>query len=631
VVTTLGIVTMFRDEASYLVEWVRYHLLAGVSRFWLYDHLSTDDWRAALEPYIASGSVTVISWPYPHEIGDLRARRRTQVAACKDGLRRAIGEVAWVAAIDVDEFLLPTCWPTVPECLEACFSDASAVYVNWRMFGTNEVVVLPGDPLLGRLTACSTPGHPENWTGKSLTRPDRVRVDDVWSIHHFPIRRGDRYTDGVGHEIFLDERDDLRDLNGYADGYIRINHYNLRDEHFYQTRRLREAKGGVLNKSVARLVEHYASFGMMQDRSILDFLERHHRLSYDEIWRRSAETTLPGPSLASHLGSAHACMMDAAPSVAVASHVTPSISIVFVAGRREPRLDWLLDGIDKQAIDGDAIEIVVVDLYGRSAAELGCREVSGVSHVMITEPMPTLWQGSHRIFSDNWWAASSARNTGIVLCQGDYVAFLDDCQHLGPRWLETVRTGARARDSVLAGTYDIHDDPNDLGVIVDHRRSLAARGKIDCGGGWLYGGSFALPLEWLLEVNGFEDGTNGLAGEDCILGLMLANLGRRVDFVPLMSSWKERPVGSGHGLLVCDKGVHPDDKHRAALDRFGKRTRTEFTPDLRQLRYAIASGGDFPAVDRDAEVFDWYDDRPLREMAADGVPYRTGGVVRRRS
>src|SRR5947209_4668609 len=43
--TSLAICAIFKDEAPYLAEWVTFHRLMGVDRFYLYDNRSTDSWR----------------------------------------------------------------------------------------------------------------------------------------------------------------------------------------------------------------------------------------------------------------------------------------------------------------------------------------------------------------------------------------------------------------------------------------------------------------------------------------------------------------------------------------------------------------------------------------------------------
>lgn len=287
-------------------------------------------------------------------------------------------------------------------------------------------------------------------------------------------------------------------------------------------------------------------------------------------------------------------------------------TIVYHTARQEPRLDWVIDDLARQALPSDELELVVVDALGRAAREIGFREIPAIVSLIETTPKPTPWQGPQRVTSRDWWAISNARNTGAVLCGTDYLAFLDDRCHLGPGWLAAVRRGEWERRSVVAGSYTKEEDGGR--VSVDHRLQAFPDGRQDCGGGWLYGCTFALPLAWYLDVNGHEEGCDGLSGEDYILGLMLANRGHRIDFRPELFTLQDRSSRTIHGYARRDKGVSPRDKSHAAIDRFGRRTRTEFTPDLRALRGRIDRGEGFPGVDHAIEHRDWYDGQPLREI-----------------
>ncbi len=270
-------------------------------------------------------------------------------------------------------------------------------------------------------------------------------------------------------------------------------------------------------------------------------------------------------------------------------------------------VEWIVDGIADQAIPGDEIEVIAVDPRATNAS----RSHRGIS-VRWVAPKPNPWQGPQRLTRRDWWAASSARNTGIALASHGYLAFLDDKTRLGEGWLSRVRRASADPRAVVAGTYDKDDQPK---KIVDHRRVSFPRGRRDCGGSWLYGGSFCCPLEAMLVVNGFEEGCDGLAGEDCVLGRMLINAGYRIHFDAAMTSVKERPAGTHHGFVSLDKvDAMGARKSSAALERFGRRARTEFTPDLRALRARLAAGGGFPDVDPSADHRDWFDDQPIREI-----------------
>ena len=287
------------------------------------------------------------------------------------------------------------------------------------------------------------------------------------------------------------------------------------------------------------------------------------------------------------------------------------LTIGYVTGRHEPKLEWFLDDLIAQSQPDDEIEIVIVDVFHRQLCELAAARHRHL-RCIVTPPKPCVWQGTHRVTSRDWWALSNARNTAAVLASHDYIAFLDDRCHLGPQWLETVRKGYQTHESVLAGTYTKLEDGR---LTIDHRKERCPHGKIDCRGGWLFGCTSALPLEWLLDVNGFEEGCDGLGMEDVIFGLNLQNAGRRIDFLPEMLVSQERSVAFNTPTYrKTDKGISPHDKSHAALYRFGERKRTEFTPDLRDLRVHMKIGGEWPTPDRAYPHRDWYDNQLLSEM-----------------
>jgi len=285
------------------------------------------------------------------------------------------------------------------------------------------------------------------------------------------------------------------------------------------------------------------------------------------------------------------------------------LSIVYVTGRQDPQLSWMRDDLLRQVRSDDEIQLIVVDVYGRTSAELG---VEGRFHeVITTRPKPNIWQGEHRVTTVNWWANSNARNTGIALVKHSYVAFLDDRCHLGAQWLDTVRRAAMRRGSVIVGAYEKHENGK---ITRDHRLQVCPGGKDNCGGNWLYGCTFALPLEWCLEANGFEEGCDGLSGEDYIFGFMLENNGHRIDFAPSLFVSLERSQPHVSTYIRRDKGVSPNDKSHSAIARFKPRKRAEFTPDLRQLREHLSRGGAFPIPDPAYDYRDWYDGSLIRDQ-----------------
>jgi glycosyl transferase family 92 len=122
----LAVCTIFRDEARYLAEWVSFHRLQGVERFYLYDNRSTDDWRSALGPEIAAGIVEVRDWPLVPGQG----------ASATDCFQRHRRDTRWIAYIDVDEFLFSPTGRPLPEILRS-FDTHPSVAVSRHTYGTS--------------------------------------------------------------------------------------------------------------------------------------------------------------------------------------------------------------------------------------------------------------------------------------------------------------------------------------------------------------------------------------------------------------------------------------------------------------------------------------------------------------
>lgn len=294
------------------------------------------------------------------------------------------------------------------------------------------------------------------------------------------------------------------------------------------------------------------------------------------------------------------------------------LSVGFLTGRVEPRLHWVLDALAAQAAPEDEIQVVVVDALDhlRTNQVIGDPEREVLARapkieVLVTAVRPNIWQGRYRITKDEWWATAASRNTFLCLAEHDYIAFLDDCCRIGPRWLDTVRQGERERASVLTGSFRKHVPDGQPPPVRDHRLDLHPNGKHDCGGGWLYGCTFCLPLQWALDVNGFEEGCDSIAGEDYMFGLMLEQHGRRIDFCSELHVDQEREVGDES----CVTTFHKRDggRSQAALARFGSRKRTEFTPDLAPLR---GRAGAWPVPDPAGDHLDWFDGSPNRDATS---------------
>ena len=272
----LAVVAIFKDEARLLREWVEYHRLAGVDHFWLYNNGSTDNWEETIEPYIKEGLVEVTDWPY---FPPQHPWPGIQVEAYKHGVTRAQGLARWVALIDIDEFILPLVDKTIPECLEKHFPEADAIYVNWKNFGTSYRTVPPNGSFLMSLTCCALLNHPNNSIGKTLVRPEKVRIEDMWYVHHCPLLPGVHYVNGDNLPMRSTDKDLFPDGKHHG-AFLRINHYTLRDELDFQKFRKRMKD----EKKRKAFIKHYEPFSFSKDTKIIQYLKKTHPDKFKEFW-----------------------------------------------------------------------------------------------------------------------------------------------------------------------------------------------------------------------------------------------------------------------------------------------------------------------------------------------------------
>ena len=159
----LSICAIYLNEATYFREWIEFHRLVGVERFFLYDHESTDESREVLEPYVRDGSVVIHDWPvYPG-----------QGEAYNDCIVRHREDSRWIAFIDLDEFLFSPTGVPVPEALRD-FEHVPGVGVPWAVFGPSGHKTRPPGLVIENYTVRSAWPRRPLWF-KSIIDPKRTR------------------------------------------------------------------------------------------------------------------------------------------------------------------------------------------------------------------------------------------------------------------------------------------------------------------------------------------------------------------------------------------------------------------------------------------------------------------------
>lgn len=228
--------------------------------------------------------------------------------------------------------------------------------------------------------------------------------------------------------------------------------------------------------------------------------------------------------------------------------MSADVAVVYLTCRLDPRFEWFADGLARQ-IGDEQVEVVVVD--GKHTPERTTQfeaHARGRFALRHVPAKPSPYAGPYRKTTRDYFAAASARNTGIIHTTAPYLVYADDLAVPMPGWWDEVRSAA-ATGSVIAGAYQKHHEMVvEDGVLVSSRCEPSGidsrwgqgndRTSVPIGGAQLFGCSFGAPRALLLDVNGFDELCDTIGGEDW-------NLGVRVD-------WTGAPIRYSRRMLTIE-------------------------------------------------------------------------------
>ncbi|MBR5209205.1 MAG: glycosyltransferase family 92 protein [Paludibacteraceae bacterium] len=125
----VSICAIFKNESEFLKEWIDFHSMLGVDHFYLYNNSSSDSFLDVLTPFIESGVVTLIDWPYS----------QAQIKAYNDFYIKYREETQWVLFLDIDEFVCPKIENNIQSWVRQ-YDSQPVILVYWKMFGTSALL-----------------------------------------------------------------------------------------------------------------------------------------------------------------------------------------------------------------------------------------------------------------------------------------------------------------------------------------------------------------------------------------------------------------------------------------------------------------------------------------------------------
>lgn len=234
----LSIVSLFRDEARFLKEWIEFHRMVGVEHFYLYNHLSEDDYLSVLQPYIDKGIVELFQ--LEKEPKEYQEWHNMQNSVYNKAIKNTKNVSHWLAILDTDEFLVPVKDKNLQILLKD-YESYGGLMVNWQMYGTSDVWEIPSDKLMTELLIKrAEDSYDFHHHVKSIIQPLRtIGVDTPHKCKFIKPFYAVNSNKEPAHTI-IKSRIQVKKI---VLDRVRVNHYWTRDEKF-----LHEVKNSRLHR-----------------------------------------------------------------------------------------------------------------------------------------------------------------------------------------------------------------------------------------------------------------------------------------------------------------------------------------------------------------------------------------------
>jgi hypothetical protein len=235
----IAIAAMFKNEGPYLAEWIEFHLMVGVRHIYLYENGSTDDYQAAVAPFIRDGVVTLIPWRNFYRLPQ-------QALAYAHAIGNFGMDYRWMAFIDIDEFLFPVAGTSLDDTMKK-LEHLPAISMPWFMYGHGGHERKPdGLVIKNFIERAAFPPITSQYTlfkTKSIVNPRAIShnlgIHTFWTLEDGPVLINDRG------EFYPHHR--LRVLAFATADYIRLNHYFTRSKEEFQAK-LKRGRAGKAGK-----------------------------------------------------------------------------------------------------------------------------------------------------------------------------------------------------------------------------------------------------------------------------------------------------------------------------------------------------------------------------------------------
>ncbi len=275
----IAAVTCVKNEGPFLIEWIAFNQVIGVTDFLFYSNDCDDGTDALLDALAGHGIVTHLPNPATNGKYQVEALRHAHSHPLLTG-------ADWVWNADVDEFLnIRAGNGTIPDLIAAC-GEPDLISINHQNFANAGVDEFVDEPVIGQFFHSH---NPDIWMDrleievKTLFRSGlpigRIGAHRPFLLDDIPKRKKPVWTDGSGRPVsrrFMLNLGEKRRFGFAAQGarsHATLNHYALRSLDSY----LVKSDRGDVNRANRDLTDLYwceRNDGAFHDDTILTYMDR---------------------------------------------------------------------------------------------------------------------------------------------------------------------------------------------------------------------------------------------------------------------------------------------------------------------------------------------------------------------
>ncbi len=163
----LSFVAIAKNEGPYIKEWIEFHKLVGVTKFYIYDNESTDNLKEILQDYIDSGEVVYKYYP----------GQGKQLVAYQEAINDYKNKTKYMGFIDLDEFVIPVENESLTDAIEDIMkkdNKIAGVGINWMIYGSSGLIDKPEGLVTENYKYRAVNGFGANNHIKTICNPRKV-------------------------------------------------------------------------------------------------------------------------------------------------------------------------------------------------------------------------------------------------------------------------------------------------------------------------------------------------------------------------------------------------------------------------------------------------------------------------